>query len=138
MKADNAVNRPNQRRALPAAAAALLMSTLSATAQQPLVITTVAGGGPNNVPALAANISTPVDSVFDPQGNLFVLKDGGTIYRVDSSGLLTFYAGPGLSALALAVDPAGNLYVSGFDNRVRRISGVTGLVTVVAGTGSSG
>ena len=41
--------------------------------------------------------------------------------------------------VAVAVDSAGNLYISDFENqRVREVSAATGLISTVAGTGVAG
>ncbi len=127
------------------------------------VITTVAGI-PNSVSATAASgFATNaaffmLDSIaVDVHGNLY-LGDQGVIYRVDAaSGLVHHVAGalfasafsndggPATNAVlglpfGLTVDTADNLFfVDGQvpHTRIRRIDGRTGILTTVAGNGTS-
>ena len=126
------------------------------------IITTSAGTGsagssPDGTAAAAAAIDLPTALAFDLAGDLF-FADSRThlIRRIDhATGLVTTvagngvqgYAGDGGSATAapldapegLAVDSAGNLYLSDTHNqRVRRVDGKTGVITTVAGTGQAG
>ena len=39
---------------------------------------------------------------------------------------------------AVAVDAAGNIYFAGSDNKVRRVTVATGVLTTIAGTGTAG
>ena len=125
-------------------------------------ISTVAGGGPDDPgdggPALKATFSThPMRVTLDALGDLFVTdahKD--SIRKIASAtGIITRYAGNGTEAFAgdggpataacLAVphaarfDRAGHLYIADTHNhRVRRVDGVTGVITTIAGTGTEG
>src|SRR5437773_8056663 len=116
-------------------------------------IITVAGGGPNNVPAVSAALE-PFFVAFDASGNYYI----GTlaqILRVDKNGQVDVYAGSGsasgfsgdgglaTSALTcpqggLTIDNAGNLFFGDCTGRIRRIDGVTHLITAVAGNGTYG
>lgn len=125
------------------------------------VITTFAGNGASGAltlngdggPATAAGVGTPVAVALDPAGNLLIASFF-SIRRVDArTGIITTIAGngdsrfagdgvpataTGITASALAVDPAGNVYFADAGNlRVRRID-ATGLVTTVAGSGRYG
>ena len=126
----------------------------SANAQD--IITTVAGGGPNNLPAVSANLDEPLGVAFDAAGNLFIADEGShRIFKVDTSGQLTVVAGIGIfgfsgdggpatsaslaSPVSVALDGAGNLFITDQGNqRIRRVDAATGIITTVAGNGSSG
>ncbi|MCI5129648.1 MAG: hypothetical protein D3907_14445, partial [Candidatus Electrothrix sp. AUS3] len=120
-------------------------------------ITTVAGGGSSledNILAIQAKI-TSAGIVVDQAGNFFIADDSHhRIRKVDSSGIITTVAGTGSSGyrgdggLAImarldrpkdvALDQAGNLFIADYDNsRIRKID-PNGIITTVAGNGSSG
>lgn len=122
-------------------------------------ITTVAGGGggSDGVLATVAYIGGPHDVAFDPAGNMYITEAYSHVIRkVDKiTGLISTYAGTGLTTptndgldrlatninnpMSLAFDASGNLYYSEYSgHKVRKISSTTGLVTTVAGTGTSG
>ena len=119
------------------------------------VITTVAGNGLPNVsgngPATSTSISSPNAVAIDSSGNLY-LTEGHRVRMVNTSGTMLIIAGtgtpsfsgdggPALSATlsgpsGVAVDSAGNVYVSDTGNdRVRKIS-TGGIITTFAGGGS--
>jgi sugar lactone lactonase YvrE len=128
------------------------------------IISTVAGGGHpadgvgDNGPATAARLTGPGQIVVDPMGNLFIAdwlganKLGGRIRKVDTAGTITTVAGGGHPADGrgdggpatdarfqvvggVALDRAGNLYITdGNDNRVRKV-GPDGTITTVVGGG---
>src|SRR5439155_21527331 len=116
-------------------------------------IKTVAGGGPNHVPAILAAIP-PVGLAFDASGNYYVIALNH-VFRVDSTGQLTVYAGNGMSGFAgdggpatlaelahpdgVAVDAAGNLFIADTsNNRIRRVDVATQVISTVAGNGTYG
>jgi trimeric autotransporter adhesin len=121
------------------------------------VITTVAGTGVGGFsgdggPATSAKIYTPFGVALDAAGNLYIADDDNyRIRRVDAAtGIITTVAGGGedsgdggpATAASLgetsnvAVDAAGNIYI-GVWNRIRRVDAATGIITTVAGGGSS-
>jgi sugar lactone lactonase YvrE len=123
------------------------------------VITTFAGGGSanpgDNGPATAASLS-PTRVAVDGAGNLFIAESSRHRVRmVNTAGIITTVAGTGTagysgdggpatsaqlnSPSAVAVDAAGNLYISDLGNqRIRKVSpGGTTIVTV-AGSGVAG
>jgi sugar lactone lactonase YvrE len=122
------------------------------------IITTVAGNGTegnsgDGGPAILAGLPRPEDIALDSNGNLYIAS-GNTVRRVSPSGLIARFAGNGFSGYSgdgepatsarlngprgLALDSLGNLYISDTGNhRVRRVS-PTGVITTIAGDGTSG
>jgi sugar lactone lactonase YvrE len=124
------------------------------------VISTVAGNGTpgysgDGGPATAAQLAGPSGVAVDGAGNLFIADNGNErVRKVSATGVITTVAGngtPGYSGdggaatsarlsrpLGVAVDAAGNLFIAdSSNNRVRKVS-VSGVITTVAGTGTSG
>jgi trimeric autotransporter adhesin len=110
------------------------------------------------IPALGAALSSPVGLVFDAAGSLYVSQcayaPDSYIYRIDSRGMLTPFAGTGKLAFAgdgglatsaeigcpngMAFGPDGSLFFADHaNNRVRRID-TSGVVSTVAGSGPDG
>jgi hypothetical protein len=121
------------------------------------VITTVAGNGSagfggDHGPAIAAQLNQPYGVAVDPLGNLFISdKVNGVIRKVDTTGIITTFAGgnaaacsgsagdggPATSAclvgpMGIALDTAGSLYIADGD-LVRKVT--NGVITTVAGAG---
>jgi hypothetical protein len=103
-------------------------------------------------PSTAAQLNTPFGVAVDGSGNIFIADTGDNrIRKVDVAGTITAYAykgtssfgpyvGPALNAAFssphyVAVDPHGNLYVSGSDAFfvIERINAVNQFVIPVAG-----
>ena len=124
------------------------------------IITTVAGTGESgtpveNVAATSSPLANPAGVAVDGNGNLFIAdSDNNRIRKVSAStGVIVTYAGTdaflaagdGGPATAAAFDPqgiamdsAGNVFiVDSFNNRIRKITASTGIVTTVA-SGLSG
>ena len=110
-------------------------------------------------PATSASFSAPVRVALDAAGNLYVADFAGLrIRKITPAGTITTIAGTGepcagptqpcgdggpatqatlISPETLAIDGAGNIYVSGNQEmRVRRIDATTGNISTVAGTGN--
>jgi DNA-binding beta-propeller fold protein YncE len=125
------------------------------------IIATAVGSGERGYagdggPALAARLNGPFDLGFDRMGNLFFSDTfNHRIRRVDGNGVITTIAGTGAAGYSgdggpaiaaafnepygIAVDRSGTVYVADRHNhRVRRIDGVSGRVTTLAGNGSAG
>ncbi|HXN22335.1 MAG TPA: hypothetical protein VOA41_06285 [Candidatus Dormibacteraeota bacterium] len=130
---------------------ACLLSPASAYAQA--IISTVAGGGPDRMPATAANLGTPRGVAIDPAGNYFIAASN-RVFRVDTTGLLTIFAGNGLSSSlgdggqataaglavpsSVALDSSGTIFFADiFNHRIRRVDVATGIITTVAGNGGN-
>jgi len=126
------------------------------------VITTIAGQGYSGFtgdggPADQALLSFPEGIDLDADGNLYIADQGNSrIRRVDAvTGIITTIAGNGQFGFggdggpatqarlnfptAVAVDPAGNVFVADLsNNRIRRLDAQTGIITTVAGNGFPG
>ena len=123
-------------------------------------ITTVAGTGTRGFsgdggPATSARLSRPSGVALDAAGNLYIVdRDNHRIRKVYASGIITTVAGtgdegfsgdggPATSARlnrpwAIALDGAGNLYITDLRNiRIRKVD-TSGTITTVAGTGEEG
>ena len=121
------------------------------------VISTVAGGGPvgDGGAAVAAQLDSPRGVAPDGAGNLYIADSGNhRIRKVDPAGVISTVAGDGmrayggdggaataaqLSAPGGAVpDGSGNLYIADSGNyRIRKVD-AAGVITTVAGDGTSG
>jgi uncharacterized protein (TIGR03437 family) len=122
------------------------------------VITAVAGDSGfgyfgDNGPAPYAALSGPQGVAVDSAGDLYIADTGNNCIRKVSNGVITTVAGNGTYGFSgdngpatsaqvnqpwgVAVDSAGNLYVSDTgNNRIRKVS--NGVITTVAGNGTRG
>lgn len=105
--------------------------------------------------ATAAAVGTPAGITYDATGNVYFTDYSNSVVRkISSSGIITTVAGsatgiyPGDGGAAtnaqlgvitgIAIDATGNLYIAdGGNHRIRKVS-TTGIITTVAGTGTSG
>jgi cysteine-rich repeat protein len=122
-------------------------------------ISTVAGTGAagyngDDIPATSARIGSPRGVAVDVLGNVyFTDRSSQRVRRVDSSGMISTVAGTGTvgyngdnmaatsAQVALpygvTVDRRGNVYIADRDNRrIRRVD-TLGIITTVAGTGTT-
>ena len=104
-------------------------------------------------PATSARLNFAAGIAVDAAGNLFVVDNFCVIRKISPSGIITTVAGngtPGFSGdggpatsaqlyqpSGVAVDGAGNLFISEVYNRVRKVS-PDGIITTVAGNGAAG
>ena len=122
------------------------------------IISTIAGTGVNGYsgdggPATNAQMYDPLGLVFDKNGNLFFSDEGShCIRKIDTFGTITTIAGNGTNGFSadgtpataallhivgyMTISPAGELYLSCYDQRVRKID-ASGIITTVAGTGAN-
>ena len=123
------------------------------------VIATIAGTGVfgsdgKDAPAASANLEVPKHVAVDSSGNIYFSEATWIRKIVAATGVLTKIAGTGdygfsgdngpatsaalFNPTGVAVDRAGNVYISDtFNNRVRRVS-TNGIITTFAGNGNSG
>ena len=123
------------------------------------IITTVAGNGVaafsgDGGLAINASLKTPTGVTVDKLGNLYVADaDDNRIRRITPSGLISTYAGNGQGGFSgdggasflaslnipydVMADGQGNLYIADAgNNRIRKVD-PSGVITTLAGTGSS-
>jgi sugar lactone lactonase YvrE len=121
------------------------------------IITTVAGNGTRGIsgdggPATSAQLYAPQGVAVDEAGNLFIADSGnGRLRKVSPSGIITTVAGGGknvpgdggpaisaqFDASGVAVDRAGNLFLSDLGYQSIRKVSPDGIITKVAGNGRS-
>jgi sugar lactone lactonase YvrE len=133
------------------------VSTLAgATYTTAYTVTTFAGSGSStNSDATGTNagINGPYGSAFDTAGNMYVCDSSNKIRKITPAGVVTTFAGSGSAAstdgtgtnaafnqpIGIAIDTAGNLYVTDAASSSAKIRMITpaGVVTTLAGSGSS-
>lgn len=126
------------------------------------IITTIAGIGTagfsgDGAAATLAKLNYPSGVALDAAGNIYIADNSNNRIRkvTLSTGKITTIAGTGTASYSgdggaatsatikypqeVALDPAGNLYISDVGNsRVREVSIATGIITTVVGTGIPG
>ncbi|MBX3014395.1 MAG: DUF11 domain-containing protein [Caldilineaceae bacterium] len=123
------------------------------------MISTVAGNGVGEFsgdggPATSAGLYYPHDVAIDAADNLYIADlSTNRIRKVDTNGIITTVVGNGVGEFSgdggpatsagiygpkgIAVDRAGNLYIADFNNsRIRKVD-TNGIITTVAGNGTS-
>jgi len=119
--------------------------------------TGVAGFGGDGGPATQAQLNSPAGVTTDAAGNLYIADNGNNRVRkvTISTGIITTVAGTGVGGYGgdggpatqaslynpsgVAVDGSGTLYITdATNNRVRKVTTSTGIITTVAGTGAAG
>ena len=117
------------------------------------VITTFAGGGPNGIPALNANLNSPLQLAIDAQGSIYFpdyLQN--RVFKINTSGIISVVAGTGFAGYSgdgglataaelnspngVAVDGANpaNVFIADTTNCVvRKVDQSTGTISTIAG-----
>lgn len=124
------------------------------------IITTVAGNGVQGYAgdgglAVNAELNYPGSIALDAAGNLYIADEGSYHIRKVSAttGIITTIAGTGnygfsgnggpatqadMVPWAIAADAAGNVYVTDQTYRITKITASTGILSTLAGNGTSG
>ena len=130
-------------------AAAFLFGLIAPAVWAQNTVQTIGGGGPNNLPALKSSMGEPTAVALDAAGNLYI-ADGYSqrVFRVDTTGNVTVFAGNGSSGdgspainaglaipSGLAVDRSGNIFIAEQGGcRITEVSAQTGNISTVAGS----
>lgn len=111
------------------------------------------GSGGDGGAATSAQINTPMQVVADTSGNVYITDYSNIrIRKVDTNGIITTFAGTGVSGYSgdngpatsaqlnyprsIAIDSSGNLFIADSSNsRIRKVT-PGGTITTVAGTSS--
>ncbi len=125
------------------------------------IITTFAGNGTpghsgDGGPATSAQLLEPLGVAFDKAGNLYI-AESSSVRKVDTSGTITTVAGgtltptpgdggpaidAGISPRGVAIDAAGNIFISDYLTQTVRVVNTQGIINrfagVSGGSGSSG
>ena len=126
------------------------------------IITTVAGTGSPGFtgtggPATAAKLKTPEDVALAANGDIYIADTGNHVIRkvAAATGIITTVAGDGSpgsigdgglataarlnSPRGIQVAANGDLYIGDRNNnKIRKVSAATGVITTYAGTGTAG
>ncbi len=123
-------------------------------------ITTIAGNGKEGFsgdggPAPSAELTFPVEVAVDPAGNVYIADEGSNrIRKVNTAGTISTIAGNGKDGFngdggpatsaslndprGVAVDAAGNVYISDRgNNRIRKVD-TAGIISTIAGNDKEG
>ncbi len=124
------------------------------------IITTIAGNGYTGYTgdggqATAASFHEPIAIAINAVGNIYISDDQNNVIRmINTAGIITTIAGTGVAGFSgdggqataaelnsqngIAFDALGNLYIAdGSNNRIRKVN-TAGVITTIAGTGTSG
>ena len=122
------------------------------------IISTLAGTGTQGSSgdggvAISAQLVNPNGVSADQNGNVYIADTGnGKIRVVSSDGIITTYAGKGLSGgdggpatlallnipVGVTADVSGNVYIADTNNNKIRMVNSAGIITTIAGTGEYG
>jgi sugar lactone lactonase YvrE len=130
------------------------------TASRAQVINSVAGNGTSGYTgdggsATSAELNNPITAISDTSGNIYISDCYNfSIRKVDLNGNISAFAGTGVQGYSgdggaatsaqlnflggLAIDDSGNVYVADASNSVVRKINRSGIITTIAGNGTSG
>jgi len=138
-------------------AAVLLLSSffLANAWSQPYLISTLAGTPRllDGSPANTVPLRTPIAVAVDGKGNLYIADESDNrIRKVDTTGIITTYAGTGVPGYSgdqgpamsaqlnfptgIALDAQGNMYVADQGNALVRRIAADGTINTIAGNGN--
>jgi hypothetical protein len=123
-------------------------------------ISTIAGNGVaastgDGGPASAATVNAPAGVCKDAAGNIYIAEQNGhRIRKIDVSGNISTFAGTGSVSYtsgdggpatgaslnhptSVVADASGNVYIAEWGGRVVRMVNTSGIITTIAGGGSS-
>ena len=105
--------------------------------------------------ATKALLTQPAGIAVDYSGNIYIADPSNSVVRkINAAGVITTFAGNGTAGYSgdggpaikaqfqmgspqgLAVDPAGNVYASDYQNHAIRKISAKGIITTIAGTGA--
>lgn len=114
-----------------------------------------AGYSGDGGPATKALLTQPAGIAVDYSGNIYIADPSNSVVRkINAAGVITTFAGNGTAGYSgdggpaikaqfqmgspqgLAVDPAGNVYASDYQNHAIRKINSKGIITTIAGTGA--
>jgi sugar lactone lactonase YvrE len=116
--------------------------------------TGVAGYNGDGILATAAKLNQPWNIAVGLDGSILIADlNNNRVRKVDSAGMISTVVGTGVQAFdgdggsatsarlnapaAVVLDPAGNMYIADSgNNRVRKVSAATGIISTITGTGS--
>ena len=113
----------------------------------------IGGNNSDGILAITANVGLPFGLGIDAVGNLYVSSQTwSTIQKIDTSGIITNFAGGGnettddivatqarlSSPSDIAFDQNGNMYIANLNNHTIRKIDTTGTITTIAGNGQFG
>jgi hypothetical protein len=118
------------------------------------ITSSIGGYSGDGGPAINASINGPYGIRTDAAGNIYISdSDNRRIRKISTNGIMTTIAGNGSSSFSgdggpalqagmdpfgIDVDGAGNIYFADtYNNRIRKIN-TSGIITTIAGTGTSG
>ena len=124
------------------------------------IITTIAGNATGGYTgdggaATVAELNQPQGVTIDGSGNVYIADIGNNVIRkVNTSGIINTIAGNGTAGYSgdggpataaelsspecIALDGSGNMYIADFENNVIRKVNTAGIISTIAGNGSTG